>query len=348
MNNTARKWQKIFSSGADYDLLYLSVSAASAVINRIATRNAGRTKYIGAMFRTCMLSLLALFVFTSNAQTILVHGHRGSRATRPENTIPAFEYAIQHGAAVLELDLAVTRDNVLVVSHSPFLSGDFPGERTCVGPETPPHTAIHSLTLAQVKEYDCGAQTLGKFPRQVAVPGTKIPTFDEVLDLASQGTFDFNVETKSFPSHPELTPSPEEFVKMIEDAVKRHNLQSRVILQSFDFRTLAAMKKLDPSIRLSALIGANSKDDAMMGITDHDKDFVSIGKKTGAQIISPDFHLVTPEKVAAAHAAGLQVVPWTADTPADWQALADAKVDAIITDDPEALVLWLRNKKLHP
>ena len=297
------------------------------------------------MFRKFLISSVAtLLTFSSNAQTILVHGHRGSRATRPENTIPAFEYAIQHGADVLELDLAVSKDDVLVVSHSPFISSDFPGERVCAGPERPPHTAIHSLTLAQVEQYDCGAHTLANFPKQVAVPGTKIPTFDQVLDLAPQGTFDFNVETKSFPSHPELTPTPEEFVKMIDDAVKRHNLQSRVILQSFDFRTLIAMKKLDPAIRLSALIG-DPKSDEMMGITDHDKDFVSIGKKTGAQIISPEYRLVTPEKVAAAHAAGLQVVPWTADKPEDWQALVDAKVDAIITDDPEALVIWLRSQK---
>jgi len=284
-----------------------------------------------------------------NAQTILVHGHRGSRATRPENTIPAFEYAIQHGADVLELDLAVTKDNVLVVSHSPFLSSDFPGERVCEGPPLAPHTAIHSLTLAQLQQYDCGAKTLPKFPKQVAVPGTRIPTFDQVLDLAPQGKFEYNVETKSFPSHPELTPSPEEFVRMIDNAVKKHHLQSRIILQSFDFRTLVAMKKLDPSIRLSALVG-DVRGDALMGITDHDKDFVSIGKKTGAQIISPAFELVTPEKVAAAHAAGLQVAPWTPDTPEDWQKMADAKVDAIITDDPEALLAWLRSqpKPLYP
>ncbi len=293
------------------------------------------------------LILATVLSFSSKAQTILVHGHRGSRATRPENTIPAFEYAIQHGADVLELDLAVTKDNVLVVSHFPFITADYPGERVCVGPETPPHTAIHTLTLAQMEQYDCGSKTLANFPKQVAVPGTKIPTFDQVLDLAPQGIFDFNVETKSFPRHPELTPTPEEFVKLIDDAVKRHNLQSRVILQSFDFRTLLAMKKLDPSIRLSALVG-DPKDDAMMRLTDHDKDFVSIGRKTGVQIISPDFHLVSPEKVAAAHGAGLQVVPWTADKTEDWQALVDAKVDAIITDDPGALVIWLRDKKLHP
>ncbi len=300
------------------------------------------------MLRTLSVSVAAtLLAFSSNAQTILVHGHRGSRATRPENTIPAFEFAIQHGADVLELDLAVTKDNALVVSHSPFITPDYPGERVCIGPETPPHTAIRMLTLAQVEQYDCGARTLVNFHEQVAVPGTKIPTFDQVLDLAPQGNFEFNVETKSFPIHPELTPTPEEFVKMIDDAVKRHHLQSRVILQSFDFRTLVAMKNLDPSIRLSALIG-DPRGDGMMGITDHDKDFVSIGKKTGAQIISPAFEMVSQENVAAAHAAGLQVIPWTPDKPEDWQKMADANVDAIITDDPEALVTWLRSEKLHP
>lgn len=289
----------------------------------------------------------ALFARSPNPPTILVHGHRGSRATRPENTLPAFEYAIQHGADVLELDLAVTKDNVLVVSHSPFITPNHPGERVCAGPETPPHTAIHTLTLVEVKQYDCGTDTLAGFPKQIAVPGTRIPTLDEVLDLATKGNFDFNVETKSFPSHPGLAPTPEDFVKLIDESVKRLNLQSRVILQSFDFRTLVAMKKLDPQIRLSALIGDNAKDEALIGITDPDKDFVSIGEKTGAQIISPDFHLVTPEKVAAAHARGLEVVPWTVNQPDDWQKMVDGKVDAIITDDPEALVLWLRDKKLH-
>src|SRR6201992_90580 len=103
------------------------------------------------MFRLLAFGiLLALAGATLNAETILVHGHRGSRATRPENTIPAFEYAIQHGVDVLELDLAVTKDNVLVVSHSPFVTSDFPGERVCAGPTLPPHTAIHTLTLAQL------------------------------------------------------------------------------------------------------------------------------------------------------------------------------------------------------
>ena len=303
--------------------------------------------------------LLLPMLSPTPSRSILIHGHRGARAARPENTIPAFEYGIQHGDDVLELDLAVTRDNHLVVSHSPFLVQPAPepgtvydahaNERRCDGPALPPGTLIRSLTLAQVKQYDCGVHTLAAFPQQVAVPGTKIPTFDEVLDLAPQGNFQFNVETKIFPSHPEITPSPEVFVQMIDEAVRRHHLQSRVILQSFDFRTLHAMRRIDPEIRLSALFG-QARYDALMGITDPDKSFAHIAKVSGADILSPDFSLVTPQEVAVAHGMGLQVAPYTVNHPEDWKRMADAGVDAIITDDPAALLAWLhaQTPPLHP
>jgi glycerophosphoryl diester phosphodiesterase len=293
------------------------------------------------------------------SQTILVHAHRGGRATRPENSIPSFEFAIQHGADVLELDLAVTKDDVLVVSHSPYLTAqisDNPrmaavlaNERVCLGPPLPPGTLIRSLTLAQLKQYDCGSKTLAAFPHQMAVPHTTIPTFEEVLNLAPQGSFEFNVETKIFPNHPEITPSPEVFVKMIDDAVKKHHLESRIILQSFDFRTLRAMKSLDPKIRLSALFG-QSKYDGMMGITDSDKSFAHIAKISGANILSPDGSLVTLSEVSTAHAEGLQVAPYTVNTVEGWKQMADAHVDAIITDDPVGLLEWLRSQTppLHP
>lgn len=283
--------------------------------------------------------------------SILVHGHRGARAWRPENTIPAFKFAIEHGVDVLELDLAVTKDNVLVVSHNPTLApNSYPGERICKGPTLAPNTPIHTMTLAEVRQYDCGSETLKAFPTQVAVPGTRVATFDEVLDLATGTTVQFNVETKIFPNHPEMTPSPADFVALIVAAIKKHNVNpSRIILQSFDWRTLTEMRKQWPAIRLSALVGA-PKYDGLMGHTDPTKDFAAIAKLTGAEIISPDISLVTSEQVAAAHAAGAQVAPYTANKPEDWQKLADAKVDAIITDDPVGLLAWLRAQKppLHP
>ena len=121
-----------------------------------------------------------------------------------------------------------------------------------------------------------------------------MPTLDDVFRLASRGTFDYNIETKSFPDHPEYTPTPDEFAKLVLAKIREYKLEKRVILQSFDWRTLVAMRKLAPEIRLSAL-------------TEFDKrDFAAISKDAAnAEIVSPEFHLVTPEKVAAAHAAGI-------------------------------------------
>ncbi len=271
----------------------------------------------------CFLSLMA-----SGAPKILVHGHRGARAMRPENTIPAFEYAIQAGVDVLELDMAVTKDNVLVVSHDPYLEPP-----VCSGPQ--PKATIHELTLAQVREWDCGKLKNPGFPKQTPVPGTRMPTLDEVFDLAPRGNFHFNIETKIFADHPELTPSPEEFSKLVLAAIRKHHLEKRVMLQSFDFRTLHAMKKLAPEIPLVALWEGGNRD------------FVSIAQDAEATIVSPQYRLVTPEKVKAAHDAGLQVVPWTANTPADWDKLIAAQVDAIISDDPAELIAYLKSKGLR-
>src|SRR5216110_1125190 len=177
------------------------------------------------------LVMLALLAASGSAQTIQVHGHRGARALRPENTLPAFEYAIAQGVDAIELDMAVTKDNAIVVSHDPVLEPP-----VCRGPK--PKATIRELTLAEVRQWDCGAVRNPAFPRQQPAPGTRIPTLDEVFALAPKGRFLFNIETKIFEQHPELTPPPEEFARMVLALVRKHHLEARVILQSFDFRTL--------------------------------------------------------------------------------------------------------------
>lgn len=256
---------------------------------------------------------------------ILVHGHRGARAVMPENSLPAFEYAIQAGVDVLELDMAVTKDDIVVVSHDPEMNPAF-----CTGPAQSKTKVIREMTLAELKQWDCGAKANPGFPKQKAVPGTRVPTLDEVFALAPRGKFDFNIETKIFPQRPSVTPSPERFAELVLAQVRRHKLERRVILQSFDFRTLRAMHTLAPEIRLSALLSFPQQD------------WIQSCKESGATIVSPHVRLVTPEKVAAAHAAGLQVVPWTANDPAEWKMLAAAQVDAIISDDPAPLIAFLK------
>jgi glycerophosphoryl diester phosphodiesterase len=264
----------------------------------------------------------------SAGQGIQVHGHRGARAVLPENTVPAFEHAIAVGADVLELDLAVTRDNLLVVSHDPTLNPKF-----CRGPGG--STVIRELSLAQLRRWDCGAVANPDQRRQKAMPGTRIPTLEEVLALAPLGKFHFNIETKIFKAKPEYTPAPEEFARMLVQAVRKHKLEERVIIQSFDFRTLEAARQLAPEIRRSALYDGPPRD------------LVQLTQLAQAQICSPEHPLVTRQTVTALHKAGLQVVPWTANEPADWDRLIEAGVDGIITDDPEALIEYLKTRKLR-
>lgn len=278
-----------------------------------------------------MLGVLALgivLLFPLAAQ-IEVHGHRGARARRPENTLPAFQYAIERGADVLEMDMAVTKDNVIVISHDPVLR-----RPVCTGPSE--SAAIRTLTLAQVREWDCGKERNPAFAAQEPVPGTPVPTLDEVFELATRGKFGYNIETKSFPDHPEYTPPPEEFARMVLEKIRQYKLEARVIVQSFDFRTLVAMRKLAPEIRLSALTSTDSRE--FRAIT---------ADAAHAEILSPEFHLITPAKVEAAHQAGLKVVPWTVNQEADWERMAAAKVDAIITDDPASLIAWMEQKGLR-
>jgi len=273
-------------------------------------------------------TLFVLGLLAGPPPRIEVQGHRGARAVLPENTLPAFEHAIEAGADVLELDLAVTRDNALVVSHDPVLN-----PRICRGPK--PGAVIREITLEELRRYDCGSLRNPQFPKQQLVPGTRIPTLDEVLALASRGSFHFNLETKSFPGQPEYTPPPEEFARLVVEAVRGRGLAARVIVQSFDFRTLHAVKRLAPEIRLSALWGQR------------ERDFVSIAREAGAGIVSPQHKLVTASQVRQAHQAGLKVVAWTANTPEEWDRLIAGGVDGIITDDPAGLIRHLRAKGLR-
>lgn len=262
---------------------------------------------------------------------ILVEGHRGARWAMPENTIPAFRHAIEVGADVLELDLGVTKDNILVVSHDLEIK-----PAICKGPAEFPR-AIRQLTLAQIKRFDCGWASNPDFPEQRAIPGTRMPTLEEVFrELAPLGSFRFNVEMKSNPAKPGLTPPPDEFARMVLDEIRKFKLEKRVVVQSFDFGMLKALGRIAPELSRAALFSAQGDG------------FLAIAKQAGGVgVLSPQLRLVTPENVREAHAAGLTVVPWTANQPEEWQTLIDANVDAIITDNPEGLLRYLKERNLH-
>ena len=268
------------------------------------------------------------------APRIQVHGHRGARAAMPENSLSAFQYAIEQGVDVLEMDMAVTKDNVVVLSHDSEMNPAF-----CSGPAGSPK-AIREMTLEELRKWDCGAKVNPEFPKQKAIAGTRVPTLDEVFTATKKAKVEYNIETKISRNKPELAPSPEEFVRLFLNLVKKHHLEGRVILQSFDFRTLVAMRQLEPKIRLSALMPESA-----LGAF---KDWVGLCKDAAnAEIISPHYRVTTKGRVESAHRAGLKVIPWTANDPDQWEKLADYGVDAIITDDPAALIGWLKTKGLR-
>ncbi|HBB67833.1 MAG TPA: hypothetical protein DCZ93_11160, partial [Elusimicrobia bacterium] len=188
-----------------------------------------------------LISVLCAPARAQEVKTIAVHGHRGSRGTAPENTIPAFKAALMAGADVLEMDMGVTRDNVLVISHEPRVTPE-----RCLGPDgakLEKAVPIRSLTLAELKKYDCGSLVNPKFPRQIAAPGERMPTLDEVFALVKASPYpaaakvEFNIETKIFPAEPELSPAPAGFARLVVDAVKKAGMEARVMVQSFDVRT---------------------------------------------------------------------------------------------------------------
>jgi glycerophosphoryl diester phosphodiesterase len=260
---------------------------------------------------------------------ILVHGHRGARTVRPENTMAAFEYAIKAGADYIELDVSVSSDNIVVVNHDLTMNRSI-----CQGPEG--ETAIRRLTLAQIRQWDCGTLRNKDFPRQEPVPGARVPTLEEVLALGGKSKVLFNIELKMDANRPELTPERPIFARMVVDLVRKYRLEKRTLLQSFDLPLMAELRKIVPDWTLAALWASLPRDYAEIS-----------AEAGGMTMVNPHYMLVSRERVAQAHAAGLKVAAWTANSADVWDKLIDAGVDGIITDDPAALIEHLKAKGLR-
>ncbi len=281
----------------------------------------------------------ALLLVAEASAQVLVHGHRGARGEYPENTLPGFRHALEIGVDVLELDLAVSRDDVLVINH------DLTVNHTLCEKDQQPiaaDQAVRSLSWEELRQFDCGSLANPRFPEQKQVPGTPMPRLEELFQLVADSplpvakTVHFNIETKIDPRNPALTPEPEHYARLLVAAITRAGLRERAIVQSFDHRTLKWVKRLDPDIRVSQLTFRNYVD------------LVAAVRGIDGEYLSPDWESLTAEIVQDMHAAGIRVAPWTANTEASWQRLVDLDVDEIITDYPTRLLAWLRERQLHP
>jgi glycerophosphoryl diester phosphodiesterase len=308
------------------------------------------------MIRLLPASILsALFLLTSPAMAFDIEAHRGGRGLFPENTLQSFAGALSMGVDTLELDVGATRDGVLVVSHERRLNPDLARDANGVY-VTPPGTPFVELTLAQVKSYDVGQIRPGsayarQFPEQRAVPGTPIPTLKEVIDLVRRSgntQVRLNIETKIDPEHPDESPDPETFVALLLGVLDAETFADRVMIQSFDWRTLQIVQKRGlriptvyltlqrgsaPTVALdratSWTAGFNPADrGGSLRRTIHD---------AGGAIWSPYFGDVTPALVAEAHDLKLRVVVWTVNRPEDMARMIEMDVDGIISDRPDLL-----------
>ena len=188
-----------------------------------------RTNELAVGILPCaILLVLLLGLGLVTVRALEIHGHRGARGLLPENTIPAFEHAIELGVDVLELDLGMTRDGIPVAHHDRALDPDRTRDATGAW-LTPPGPFLNSLALAELSEFDVGRVRPGskaaqRFPKQNPRDGTRIPTLAEVLALGRRsdaGTVRFNIETKVTPLAPEETAGPEEFARAVVGGAPR-------------------------------------------------------------------------------------------------------------------------------
>jgi glycerophosphoryl diester phosphodiesterase len=291
----------------------------------------------------------------STGRTLDIEAHRGGRALRPENTLQSFANALTLGVDTLELDMGVTKDGVIVVSHDRWLSPDL--ARDAKGDYvTPPGIPYVQLTLAQVKTYDVGVIRPGsdyarQFPDQLSVPGTPIPTLAEVFALVRKSGnthVRLNIETKLNPTLPDEAPDPERFVSLLLDLLAQEKFADRVMVQSFDWRTLRLVQQRAPSIPTvyltsQATFFANVFPDKPSPWT-AGFDPMRYGgsvpraiKAAGGKVWSPLYTDIDTAKVAEAHALSLKVIVWTVNDPKDMAALIDMGVDGIISDRPDVL-----------
>jgi glycerophosphoryl diester phosphodiesterase len=302
------------------------------------------------------MAAAVLFLFINGAVMAFdIEAHRGGRALMPENTLLSFANALSMGVDTLELDIGATADGALVVSHERGLNPDL--ARGADGAYiAPPGIPFIRLPLSETKTYDVGQIRPGsdyarQFPDQHAVPGTPIPTLSEVFALvrkSGNAQVRLNIETKIDPNHPDESPDPQRFVGLLLDLVAAEKFEDRIMVQSFDWRTLQLVQKRAPSIPTVYLtlqkgkaptvsLDKASEWTAGFNPADHGGSLPRTIKDAGGAIWSPYFGDVTPELVAESHGLGLKIVVWTVNKPDDLARLIDIGVDGIISDRPDLL-----------
>ena len=296
-----------------------------------------------------------------------LQAHRGGLGLVTESTIESFTNALQLGVSTLELDTQITEDGIAIVTHDRKVSDSKCVDTAAITPGDPefPYVGkfVNTLTLAQIRTLDCGALPLTDYPEQRRVPGARMPTLTEVLDLVKSADapgVKLNVETKVEAGSPTETAPREQFVDTVLGTVRDAGMLDRITVQSFDWGALTLVRDAEPEVPVVALtngdflqVGQDGASPWLGGIDidDFGGDAIAAIDSFGASAYSPvqgtpqngkvgdpDFELyVTQDMVDSAHERGIRVIPWTVDDPDTMRALMDLGVDGLITDYPDRL-----------
>lgn len=261
-------------------------------------------------------------------------GHRGCRGLMPENTLPAMMKALELGVTTLEMDAVVTKDKEVILSHEPFFNHEITTKPNgeYVTEQEEKSLNIYQMSLAQTQQYDVGLKPHPRFPDQQKLKAQK-PLLREVIDdaeaftkLKNRQPVFYNIETKSQPATDNLYhPAPEEYVNLLMKVINGKGIGPRVIIQSFDFRTLQVVHKRYPNIKTAALIEDFDKRPLEEQL--HQLGF-------NPTVYSPAQILVTKELVNKCHRRNIKVIPWTVNDKAAIAKLKEMGVDGIISDYP--------------
>lgn len=284
-------------------------------------------------------ALILFFVFRLSAlsaqtQAIDWQGHRGCRGLYPENTIAAMIKALDLGVRTLEMDVVISKDKQVVLSHEPFMSAEIstsPGGLVLEAAQEKNYN-LYQMDYATIQQWDVGLKPHPRFPQQKKVPATK-PLLSDVIEAVEAHIrvhnlppVQYNIETKSDPIGDDLYhPKPQEFVSLLMDVIVKKKLLDRTIIQSFDVRTLQVVHQLYPELKTAFLVEKTSKKRV-------NKQLSALGFMP--TIFSPAYSFVTQKLVDNCHQKGIKVIVWTVNTSAEIQQMLYFGVDGIISDYP--------------
>lgn len=283
-----------------------------------------------------LICLSFIFACHSPGPSIDIQGHRGARGHLPENTIPSFLLAIEQGATTLELDLALSADSQLIISHEPWMSPviciDSLGNP--LSNDAPQNYKLFEMAYADIQTFDCGSKPHPRFPHQTAISSYK-PLLSQLLDTLSRlsSTMPINVEIKSRPDWDFIYyPSHEFFADHLVSMLSTYDYQDFTTIQSFDTRPLNYLLNKNVSVKIALLVSEN--EDPLAKI-----DQLS----TNPDILSPHHQWVDADLRAFTHAKNISLIPYTVNDTNRMSQLIDLQVDGIITDYPDRLVNLIHN-----